>query len=292
MNHEKLARLLRCPMCDSSMNYVPRAHMYCCQGPALHGFSLNDEIVDLIGGDDCKRQQKVNRAFERLGDQPYERLLMEASWYDRLLMHGVWGTSKFIPLMFELLGSVTEDCEPGYFLDIPVGTGLFTAGEYSLQSNFEFVAADLCRPMLESALEKVRAADFGNVMLVRADACSLPFAGDSFSGVLTMNGFGSFPDKYAAMDELVRVLKPGGKLAGSLYIKGERLFTDIVTGTLGVWSGYLSKPFFREGEFIEELGKRGVENVITRKIGSILFFSGRKKNASYLLGEEKSDFSA
>ncbi|MDD5448517.1 MAG: class I SAM-dependent methyltransferase [Actinomycetota bacterium] len=290
MNHEKLARLLRCPMCGNPMTYVPRAHMYCCEGPALHGFSLKDEIVDLVGEDECRRQQKVNKAFERLAGQPYERLLMEASWHDRFLMHGVWGTSKFIPLMFELLGSVTEDCEPGYFLDIPVGTGLFTAGEYSIESNLEFIAADFCRPMLESALEKVRAADFGNVMLVRADACSLPLVDDSFSGVLTMNGFGCFPDKCAAMDELVRVLKPGGKLAGSLYIKGERLLTDIIAGTFGVWGGYFSKPLFREEEFIDELGKRGVNNVVTRKVGSILFFSGRKRAPATFFSEGESDF--
>ncbi|MBU4178398.1 MAG: class I SAM-dependent methyltransferase, partial [Actinobacteria bacterium] len=189
----------------------------------------------------------------------------------------MWGTTKFIPLLFELLDSVASDCEPGYFLDIPVGTGVFTAGEYSLQPNLEFIAADHNRMMLESALEKVRAEDFGNVMLVRTDVTRLPFVDEAFSGVTTMNGIGSFPDKISALDEMVRVLKPGGKLAGSLYVMGERLLTDILVGRFAAMLGLFTKPFYNEEEFIGALDSRGIENSITRKVGPIMFFSGRKK---------------
>jgi ubiquinone/menaquinone biosynthesis C-methylase UbiE len=188
----------------------------------------------------------------------------------------LWGTTKYIPLLFELLESVASDCDPGYFLDIPVGTGVFTAGEYSLQPNLEFIAADYSLRMLEGAYEKVLAEDYGNVMLVRTDVRSLPFVEGTFSGVLTMNGLGSFPEPERAMDELVRVLKPNGKLAGSLFVRGERFMSDILLGRIGSWLGLFSRPFYTEEEFVAELAARGINKVVTKKINSILFFSGRK----------------
>ncbi|MBU4393211.1 MAG: class I SAM-dependent methyltransferase [Actinobacteria bacterium] len=277
VNHERLADLLRCPACGEEMRYRPRVFSYCCEGKVLHTYRVKGEIADLVWGECDGRQKSVNRAFNRVAGRTYDKNLTGATAFDRLMIKAMWGTTKFIPLLFELLDSVASDCEPGYFLDIPVGTGVFTAGEYSLQPNLEFIAADHNRMMLESALEKVRAEDFGNVMLVRTDVTRLPFVDEAFSGVMTMNGIGSFPDKISALDEMVRVLKPGGKLAGSLYVMGERLLTDILVGRFAAMLGLFTKPFYNEEEFIGALDSRGIENSITRKVGPIMFFSGRKK---------------
>jgi len=276
VNHERLATLLRCPACGSTMRYRPRVFSYCCEGQVLHAFRVKDEIADLVTGDDEGRQKRVNKAFERIAGRRYEMNVTGATGWDRFMNEAMWGTTKFIPLLFELLDSVASDCDPGYFLDIPVGTGVFTAGEYSLQPNLEFIAADYSRGMLESALEKIRAEDFGNVMLVRTDVRSLPFSDGTFSGALTMNGIDAFPDKSQAMDELVRVLKPNGKLAGSTYVRGERWMTDLLMGRIGAAFGYMSRPVYTEDELLEALESRGVNNIITRKVKSIMFFSGRK----------------
>jgi len=276
VNHEKLAELLKCPACGSVMRYRSRVYSYCCRGDVLHAYRVNGEIADLVRAETNGRQKSVDRAFSILGGRRYEKIVTGATGFDRFLARTMWGTTKYIPLLFELLDSVTADCRPGFFLDIPVGTGIFTAGEYSLQPNLDFVAADYNRGMLESALEKVRAEDYGNVMLVRADACNLPFADGAFTGIMTMNGIDAFPNKWKALDELVRVLQPGGKLAGSICCRGERLLTDVIVGHVATWVGWFTRPIFTEYEFIYELDSRGVKNVITKKVGPILFFSGRK----------------
>ena len=277
VNHERLAELVRCPACGSEMRYRPRVYSYCCEGKVLHTFRVKGEIADLLQGETDGRQRSVNRAFNRVAGRRYDKNLTAATAFDRFMVRAMWGTNKFIPLLFELLDSVASDCEPGYFLDIPVGTGVFTAGEYSLQPNLEFIAADCNRMMLESALGKVRAEDFGNVMLVRTDVAHMPFVDGAFSGVLTMNGVGSFPDKPRALDEMVRVLKPGGKLAGSMYVRGERLLTDLLVGRIAAWLGMFTRPIYTEEEFIGELEARGIESFVTRKVGPIMFFSGKKK---------------
>ena len=237
---------------------------------------MNGEIADLVRAETNGRQKSVDRAFSLMGGRRYEKIITGATAFDRFLVRTMWGTDKFIPLLFEMLDSVAADCKPGFFLDIPVGTGIFTAGEYSLQPNLDFVAADYNRGMLGSALEKVRAEDYGNVMLVRADACNLPFADGAFTGVMTMNGIDAFPNKWRALDELVRVLQHGGKLAGSLYCRGERLLTDILIGHVATWFGWFTRPIFTEYELLYELDSRSIRNVITKKVGPILFFSGRK----------------
>lgn len=276
VNHEHLAELLSCPACGGEMRYRPRVYSYCCGGRVLHTYRVKDQIADLVHGEPEGRQKAVNRAFERIAGRMYEKNVTAATPFDRFVAWMMWGTTKFIPLLFELLESVASDCDPGYFLDIPVGTGVFTAGEYSLQPNLEFIAADYSREMLERAQEKVLAEDYGNVMLVRTDVASLPFVDGTFTGVLTMNGFGSFPEPARSLDELVRVLKPDGKLAGSMYVRGERLMSDLLLGRLASWLGLFSRPIYTEEEFVAELASRGVNKVVTRKVKSIMFFSGRK----------------
>ncbi len=276
MNHDRLARILKCPICGSVTRYRSRALAYVCEGAILHAFPVKNEIVDFVCGEEEGKQGKVNRAFSWIAGRRYEEIATGATRFARIINQTLWGTTRFIPLLFEMLESVTEDCEPGFFLDIPVGTGVFTAGEYSRQPNFDFIAADYNRGMLESALEKVRSQDFGNVMLMRADARKLPFSDNSFSGILTMNGICAFPDKERVLDEFARVLKPGGKLAGSFYAKGERLLTDIIVGGIAASFGWFTRPLFTEERFIEELEKRNFNRIITKKINSILFFSSRK----------------
>lgn len=276
VNHDRLASVLSCPRCGSGMRYHPKVYSYFCEGEVLHTFRVNGQIVDLVEDSGDGRQGKVNKAFERIAGWTYEKNATGAGPFDRFMVRMMWGTTKYIPLLFELLSSVAADCDPGYFLDVPVGTGVFTAGEYSLQPNLEFVAVDYSRRMLDAALERVKAEDFGNVMLVRADVAKLPFVDGTFSGIQTMNGIGAFPDKQKSLDELVRVLKPGGKLAGSLYVKGERLLSDMLMGRIATWFGFFSRPIMTEQEFIEALSSRGIEDVVTRKVGAIMFFSGRK----------------
>lgn len=276
MNHEKLAELMRCPACGSTMQYRARLYLYCCEGRVLHTYRIKGEIADLVAGEADGRRGRVERAFSRSAAGSYERSVTGATTYHRYAGKVIWGTTKFIPLLFELLESVASDCEPGYLLDMPVGTGVFTAGEYSRLPNFAFVAVDHNHLMLEQALERVRAEAFGNVMLVRADAAHLPFVDGMFSGVLTMNGIGSFDDSPGALDEMVRVLKPGGKIGGSIYARGERFLTDLLAGRVGAWRGYFTPPYYTEEEFVSALEARGISKVVTKKVNSILFFSGRK----------------
>jgi ubiquinone/menaquinone biosynthesis C-methylase UbiE len=70
---------------------------------------------------------------------------------------------------------------------------------------------DLSEAMLEIA--RTRARDIGrDVDLRQGDAHALPFTDNSFDTVVCTFGLCAIPDIDVALDEMTRVLKPGGRL--------------------------------------------------------------------------------
>ena len=70
---------------------------------------------------------------------------------------------------------------------------------------------DISSKMLEKAKGKLNVTT-SNIELVRADVQMLGFADNSFDSVVTSCTFCSVPDPVSGLEELKRVMKPGGKL--------------------------------------------------------------------------------
>ena len=76
------------------------------------------------------------------------------------------------------------------------------------------VGADFCHEMLAIGDAKVREAKAeGSVTLVEGDAQRLPLADDTFGVVTVAFGLRNVADTVRGVDELVRVARPGGKVA-------------------------------------------------------------------------------
>lgn len=112
-----------------------------------------------------------------------------------------------------LRGAVTADT-PQNILDIACGTGdLSLEIALKMHPGSHVTSVDISQKMLEIMKDKVLAHNVGNkISIVTADAISLPFP-DNFFHLVTI-GFGirNFHDRKAALSEIMRVLKPGGKL--------------------------------------------------------------------------------
>lgn len=74
----------------------------------------------------------------------------------------------------------------------------------------QVVATDLTIPMLEAAREAHLAEGIRQIMYVAADAEKLPFLGGSFDAVCCRIAAHHFPDPAAFVQEVARVLRPGG----------------------------------------------------------------------------------
>jgi ubiquinone/menaquinone biosynthesis C-methylase UbiE len=96
----------------------------------------------------------------------------------------------------------------GDVLEVAVGTGLNLP---LYPQDVTLTGIDLSDRMLDIA--RARAEQIGRaVTLQQADAHALPFADASFDTVVCTFGLCAIPDIDAAVDEMVRVLPPGGRL--------------------------------------------------------------------------------
>jgi len=75
----------------------------------------------------------------------------------------------------------------------------------------QVVALDLTGPMLVAAKEYARSLSLGNILYVTGDAEALPFADESFEIVTCRIAPHHFPDPHQFIQEVSRVLRPGGR---------------------------------------------------------------------------------
>jgi SAM-dependent methyltransferase len=143
-------------------------------------------------------------------------------------------------LEWTLIEELAEAPAASRILDVGCGDGVLALS--FARRNIEVVAMDADRAMLEMARERPRAAGLP-LMLVQARAECLPFADASFDVTTAMTVLCFVPDQQAAVAEMKRVLRPGGRL---------------VLGELGRWSawalsrrirGWLGAEIWRRARF-------------------------------------------
>ncbi|MCK4853816.1 MAG: methyltransferase domain-containing protein [Bacteroidales bacterium] len=98
-------------------------------------------------------------------------------------------------------------------LDIGCGAGIDTiVAAMMVGPAGTVVGIDMVPEMLARARENLRMTDLKNVIFEEAYGEKLPFADGGFDVVISNGVFNLIPDKAKALSEVVRVLKPGGRL--------------------------------------------------------------------------------
>lgn len=107
---------------------------------------------------------------------------------------------------------------PAQLLDIGCGTGIFAAQLREAMPNIRTCGVDLVRGMIMKGAQRWRSiAD--HAIAIQGDSERLPFADASFDAITCANSFHHYPHQQIAVNEMRRVLKPGGRL---LLIEGYR----------------------------------------------------------------------
>ena len=134
------------------------------------------------------------------------------------------GWKKWDALTMAFLGphgeAIIEHLKPSgaeTVLDVAAGTGEPGLSMARMLSGGKVVLTDLAEGMLQVARDKAAAAGVLNVEFQTADACELPFEDNSFDAVSCRLGFMFFPDMQLAAQEMTRVLKPGGRVATTVW---------------------------------------------------------------------------
>jgi len=104
---------------------------------------------------------------------------------------------------------------PATILDVGCGTGNLTIALASHFQEAKVTGVDQSQPFIEAA--RSLAAKNGRLVFDEGDATELPFADDSFDATLSLLVVNFIPDAERAVREMVRVTKPGGIVAASVW---------------------------------------------------------------------------
>ncbi len=153
-------------------------------------------------------------------------------------------------------------------LDVACGTGRFS--RYVADDASFLCGVDLAEGMLQRAKRHTERSGAENTQFARMDATTLQFERGQFDRVACCWALHLFGDKLAAVEEIHRVLSPGGILAGATlvdeYVLAQPGMQEIAKQTIGA-------DVFETGEFAELLTAGGFESIDLDRRGGALFFS-------------------
>ncbi|MGB5287067.1 MAG: class I SAM-dependent methyltransferase [Ignavibacteriaceae bacterium] len=130
-------------------------------------------------------------------------------------------------------------------LDVAGGTGEPGLTIASMMTHGRVSITDLAESMLEIARENAMKRGIKNIEIHACDVCELPFDDNTFDAISCRKGFMFFPDMLIAAKEMARVLKPGGRIAASVWNVPEKNFW--ITAIMGTISRNMKLPTLPPG---------------------------------------------
>lgn len=174
---------------------------------------------------------------------------------------------------YELAAELLHLTGGSVVLDLACGPGNFTrrfardVAPKGLAVGFDGSAAMLGRAVAEAEKDRTPA-----MTLVRGEATTLPFVDDAFDALCCFAALHMFPDPLASLDEIARVVKPGGRIAILTSLVGGKLH-DPISHVFGFFSGM---RMFGEDEFRTELEKRGFTVEHQQSSGAVQIVGARR----------------
>jgi ubiquinone/menaquinone biosynthesis C-methylase UbiE len=127
------------------------------------------------------------------------------------------GPFLFEPYALDVVSRL-QDKKYNDILEIACGTGRVTNHLVRSVKHDTIAATDLNPDMIDVAREKVKGK---SIRWIQADAMALPFTDSSFDLAILQFGLMFFPDKQKGLNEMYRVLKPGGQMIFTTWDRPE-----------------------------------------------------------------------
>ena len=178
----------------------------------------------------------MEQQLEQIRDQQKQSWnKFSAGWkkWDELVMN-------FLKPMGDEIIRLLNPQKTDVILDVASGTGEPGLTIAAKLSGGKVIITDLADHMLEIARENAESRGIYNIETVTCDVCDLPFPDNTFDAISCRFGFMFFPDMLLAANEMVRVLKPGGKIATSVWNVPEKNFW--VTAIMGTINKNMELP--------------------------------------------------
>jgi demethylmenaquinone methyltransferase / 2-methoxy-6-polyprenyl-1,4-benzoquinol methylase len=242
----------------------------------------HDTIVPYKGSDLPKKKQV---------EEMFDGIAFRYDFLNRFLSFGIdvgWRKKAI-----RQLGSL----QPANLLDVATGTGdMAILAAKRLQCN-SIIGIDISDKMLEIGRQKVSKARLSNtIQLLKGDSETISFGSESFDAVTVAFGVRNFENLEGGLTEILRVMKPGGKLVVLEFSRPTapiiKQFYNLYMNRLCPWIGKLfsknkaayqylndSVKNFPEGkDFVAILEKLGFRNTSRKplSLGICSIYCGEK----------------
>lgn len=158
-----------------------------------------------------------NNLFAKSVGASYARAV-ERQDVARLFGRLLFGTD--VDRIYRAMDVVTEMPADSVILDVPCGGGV-TAARLQPGQGVRYVAMDISPAMLDHARCRIRPDQRDMVEFVEASVEQIPFGDAEFDLCVSFNGLHCVPAPAAAVREIARCLKPGGRLVGNFCARGQ-----------------------------------------------------------------------
>lgn len=195
---------------------------------------------------------------------------MERPRLGRVIAWIVWGSDS--KRYYESMAAIAEAPAGATIVDCPCGAGPALRA-LPPERSLRYIAADLSSSMLGRVRRKASQRGLDGIEFVRADAANLPLEPASADLFISYWGMHVFPDPQAAIAEIGRVLRAGGRLVGAAFVnepKGfrQRLLLRPNTTDFG--------PMCTEAELRGWLREERLAIVGASRSGAMFFFEARR----------------
>jgi ubiquinone/menaquinone biosynthesis C-methylase UbiE/uncharacterized protein YbaR (Trm112 family) len=260
--------LLCCPDCRGGLSLggtpshdmVDEGELNC---PSCgHDFPIRNGIARFISQGDLEGQ---NLGLVRF----YRRYSRFESILDKLIFIPLGGERKARMEVLRRLG-----LKGGRILEVSIGSGCNLPFLFESSEIGEVYGLDISAEQLKRCSELVGTRGW-QVDLFQGMAEALPFKADSFDDVLHIGGINFFSDKKRAIDEMVRVARPGGKIV--IADESERvaqMFARLLRLSRASRGGKMdtSVPVYLVPDTMEEIRTDGIWKAHGRYHGYVLEF--------------------
>ena len=176
---------------------------------------------------------------------------------------------------------LTEDildyCCQGRILDIGTGPAWLLIKLHNKSPGLSLSGIDVSSSMVVEARKNIAAVGLSQcVHIVEADARQLPFPDGGFNAVVSTGSIHHWKDPVAALNEVYRVLSPGGwaliydivaDTPSQVYAQAERDFGRL--RTMLFWLHTYEEPFYKERDFLYFANQSLFREGSTRYVGAL-----------------------
>jgi SAM-dependent methyltransferase len=221
--------------------------------------AVRDGYVDLLDGAEAGWAHESHRVFDRkLFPSIYERF-----WRPIVSRAFLGLTGPRARRERELSLGMLGVQEGERVIDVGCGPGNYTRHLAAASQTGLVIGIDASRALVAAAAKRGGAE---NLAYAIGDACALPFEDESFDAASCVGVIHMVRDPIAALNEMIRVLVPGGRLFLGATIRPRRQASRV---RRGVW-------FFGRDELTSAMQARGLVDIEQRVIGRGQFLLARK----------------